>query len=94
MGRLFGGVLGATTTTLFPVLGVAAFLGAGYRVPLAGIMFVAETTGQPRFVVPGLLAAVTAYLIMGSSSVTDYQQPTTSPAAATDAPPTDPGITQ
>jgi CIC family chloride channel protein len=40
-------------------------------------MFVAETTGQPGFVVPGLLAAVSAYLIMGSSSVTNYQQPTT-----------------
>ena len=36
-----------STTTLFAVIGVAAFLGAGYRVPLAAVMFVAETTGQP-----------------------------------------------
>jgi CIC family chloride channel protein len=61
------------------VIGVAAFLGAGYRVPLAAVMFVAETTGRPSFVVPGLLAAVAAELMMGSSSVTEYQ---VDPAAA------------
>ncbi|MEI7755273.1 MAG: chloride channel protein [Actinomycetota bacterium] len=59
--------------TLFIVIGVAAFLGAGYRVPLAAVMFVAETTGRPSFIVPGLLAAVIAELMMGSSSVTKYQ---------------------
>ena len=37
------------------MIGVAAFLGAGYRVPLAAITFVAEATGRPGFVVPGLL---------------------------------------
>ena len=60
-------------TTLFVVIGVAAFLGAGYRVPLAAVMFVAETTGRPGFVVPGLLAAVAAELTMGRSSITAYQ---------------------
>jgi chloride channel protein, CIC family len=74
VGRLIGGLVGDAGSTLFPVLGVAAFLGAGYRVPLAAIMFVAETTGQPFFVVPGLLAAVTADILAGSSSVTTYQR--------------------
>ncbi len=74
VGRLIGGLVGDAGSTLFPVLGVAAFLGAGYRVPLAGIMFVAETTGQPFFVVPGLLAAVTADILAGRSSVTTYQR--------------------
>ncbi len=59
-------------TTLFVVIGVAAFLGAGYRVPLAAVIFVAETTGRPGFVVPGLLAAVAA-VTMGRSSITAYQ---------------------
>ena len=59
---------------LFTVLGTAAFLGAGYRVPLAAVMFVAETTGRPGFVVPGLLAAVSAELMMGSMSITTYQR--------------------
>jgi CIC family chloride channel protein len=72
-GGLVGHVFNRQDLTLFIVIGVAAFLGAGYRVPLAGVMFVAETTGRPSFVVPGLLAAVAAELVMGRSSVTDYQ---------------------
>ena len=59
---------------LFVLVGVAAFLGAGYRVPLAAVMFVAETSGRPSFVVPGVLAAVAAELLMGRSSVTRYQR--------------------
>ena len=35
------------------------------RVALAAVMFVTETTGRPGFVVPGLLAAVAAMLVMG-----------------------------
>ena len=59
-GALVGGVANRSDLDLFIVIGVAAFLGAGYRVPLAAVMFVAETTGRPSFVVPGLIAAVAA----------------------------------
>jgi CIC family chloride channel protein len=76
-GRVLGGAFGLLDTSLFTVIGVAAFLGAGYRVPLAAITFVAETTGRPGFVVPGLLAAVVADLMMGTESVTTYQRPHT-----------------
>ncbi|HKN41015.1 MAG TPA: acetate uptake transporter, partial [Acidimicrobiia bacterium] len=72
-GRLIGGAVGGPNESLFVVLGIAAFLGAGYRVPLAAVMFVAEATGRPGFVVPGLLAAVVAQLVMGTSSVSPYQ---------------------
>jgi CIC family chloride channel protein len=72
LGRAFGGAVGSTDS-LFLVIGIAAFLGAGYRVPLAAIVFVAETTGRPGFVVPGLIAAVVAELMMSHMSVTDYQ---------------------
>lgn len=74
MGRLVGGAIDAPNVTLFIIVGVAAGLGAGYRVPLAAVMFVAEATGRPGWVVPGLLAAVGADLMMGDSSVTPYQQ--------------------
>ena len=47
--------------------------GPGYRVPLAAVMFVAEATGRPGFIVPALLAAVAGELVMGRSSVTEYQ---------------------
>jgi len=81
-GRFVGGAVGALDTSLFTVIGVAAFLGAGYRVPLAAVTFVAEATGRPGFIVPGLIAAVVAELLMGTSSVTIYQH------AAADAAPT------
>src|SRR5262249_33091192 len=90
-GRLVGGAFNELDTSLFTVIGVAAFLGAGYRVPLAAVIFVAETTGRASFVVPGVIAAVVAELLMGRRSVTTYQlgfsgeqqvMPTT-PAAAT-----------
>ena len=60
--------------TLYVLLGIAAFLGAGYRVPLAAVMFVAEATGQPGFIVPALFAAVAAELVMGDQSITTFQR--------------------
>ena len=74
VGRLVGVVIPSADEGLFTVLGTAAFLGAGYRVPLAAVVFVAETTGRPGFVVPGVLAAVSAELMMGSMSITTYQR--------------------
>ena len=73
-GQAIGMLVGSPNPSLYPVLGIAAFLGAGYRVPLAAVMFVAEATGRPGFVVPGLIAAVFAQLLAGSSSVTAYQR--------------------
>jgi CIC family chloride channel protein len=73
LGRAAGGIVDRADDTLFTILGVAAFLGAGYRVPLAAVMFVAETTGRATFVVPALIAAVAADLVMGDACVTSYQ---------------------
>jgi CBS domain-containing protein len=76
LGAATGAAVGASDTTLFPLLGVAAFLGAGYRVPLAAVVFVAESTGRPGFVVPGLIAAASSQLLIGSASASAYQQDT------------------
>jgi chloride channel protein, CIC family len=73
-GSIIGNFVDPKDLTMFIVIGVAAFLGAGYRVPLAAVMFVAETTGRPSFIVPGLFAAVAAELMMGTASVTRYQR--------------------
>lgn len=74
LGRITATVTGTPSSGLFPILGVAALLGAGYGVPLAAVMFVAETSGRPSYVVPALLAAVAADLASGTESVTDYQR--------------------
>ncbi|HEY9555390.1 MAG TPA: chloride channel protein [Acidimicrobiales bacterium] len=73
VGRAMGGIFDSANATLFPVVGMAAFLGAGYRVPLAAVVFVAEFTGRPGFVVPGLIAAVVAQLVMGKASISPHQ---------------------
>ena len=84
-GATIGGAVNRGDLELFIVVGVAAFLGAGYRVPLAAVMFVAETTGRASFIVPALLAAVAAELVMGRSSVTTYQRSSTPAATSTTA---------
>ena len=73
VGKICGVAVGDPNSTLFPLIGVAAFLGAGYRTPLAGVVFVAEATGRAGFVVPGVIASVAAQLMMGNESVSPYQ---------------------
>ncbi|MDP7353429.1 MAG: CBS domain-containing protein, partial [Acidimicrobiales bacterium] len=51
----------------------AAFLGAGYRAPIAAVMFVAEVSGG-SFVVPALVAAAVSQVVAGPSSVAEHQQ--------------------
>ncbi len=59
--------------TIWPILGLAAFLGAGYRTPIAAVMFVAESSGGSA-VVPALIAAAVSQLVAGASSVSSAQQ--------------------
>jgi CIC family chloride channel protein len=75
LGRAVGVLVPGLDDHLALIVGIAAVLGAGYRVPLAAVVFVAEATGRPGFVVPALLAAVAAELMMGRASVTAYQRP-------------------
>ncbi len=72
-GQFVGVALDATSTGLYATLGLAAFLGAGYRAPIAAVMFVAESTGAAAFVVPALVAAAVSQVVGGPSSVTEYQ---------------------
>lgn len=77
MGAAVGGALGRVLPgppSLFAVVGIAAFLGGAYKVPLAGVAFVAETTGAPGYVIPGLLAAALGYLVSGPGSVSLRQR--------------------
>ena len=51
-GALIGAVIAAIVNnvdlSLCIVIGVAAVLGAGYRIPLVAVMFVAEATAAQR----------------------------------------------
>jgi chloride channel protein, CIC family len=74
IGRFASGAFGMADSDLLLVVGMAAFLGAGYRTPLAAILFVAETTGHPGFVVPALVATAASQLLVGDTSVSDQQR--------------------
>lgn len=63
-----------TATSLYAIIGLAAFVAAGYRTPLAAITFVAETTGNPWVLIPAMLASVVSYLSMGNHSISDQQR--------------------
>ncbi|MEM8923756.1 MAG: chloride channel protein [Actinomycetota bacterium] len=58
---------------LWPILGLAAFLAAGYRTPIAAVVFVAESTAGAA-VVPALIAAAVSQLVAGASSVSAAQR--------------------
>jgi chloride channel protein, CIC family len=77
MGAAAGGALGHVVpgpASLFAVVGMAAFLGGAYKVPLAGVAFVAEATGAPGYIIPGLLAAALGYLLSGPGSLSAHQR--------------------
>ncbi len=79
LGRIVGDVLDqvglgdAEDARLWPILGLAAFLAAGYRTPIAAVMFVAEST-RGTAVVPALIAAAVSQLVAGPSSVSIAQR--------------------
>ncbi|MFT3853718.1 MAG: chloride channel protein [Ilumatobacteraceae bacterium] len=79
VGAICQQLVHAPNAYLFPTIGIAALLGAGYRTPLAGVAFVAEATGQPGFLVPALLAAAASQLTMGRHSFSTYQRQERSP---------------
>ena len=72
LGRVVEGIVG-TGTSLFAVVGAAAFLGAGYRTPIAAVVFVAEASRGPGFIVPALIATAVSQLLMGAQSVSSAQ---------------------
>lgn len=62
-----------TNEALWTVLGLAAFLAAGYRTPIAAVMFVAESSAGAA-VVPALISAAVSQLVAGNASVSAAQR--------------------
>ncbi|MGP8070603.1 MAG: chloride channel protein [Candidatus Bathyarchaeia archaeon] len=78
MGASFGGLFGEAffplKVDLFVAVGMASFLAAGYKTPLAAVAFVAETTAGPGYLIPSLIAAAISYSVSGEASVSDRQK--------------------
>ncbi|MGH9605863.1 MAG: chloride channel protein [Terracidiphilus sp.] len=59
---------------LYAAVGMASFISAGYKTPLAAAVFVAEATGAHAFIVPALIGAAVAYAISGDASASADQR--------------------
>jgi len=75
LGRVFGqSIVHAQAVDLYCAIGMAAFIAAGYKTPLAAVAFVAETTGTPAYLIPALIGAAVAYAASGEASVVVSQR--------------------
>lgn len=77
-GGSFGTAFGqlavhSSSVELYAAVGMAAFISAGYKTPLAAVVFVAEATGGHAFIIPALIGSAVAYAVSGDSSVSGDQ---------------------
>ncbi|MBT9331037.1 chloride channel protein [Paracidobacterium acidisoli] len=59
---------------LYAAVGMASFIAAGYKTPLAAVVFVAEATGGHAFIIPALIGAAVAYAVSGDASASGDQR--------------------
>ncbi len=67
-------VVHSNSLELYAAVGMASFIAAGYKTPLAAVVFVAEATGGHAFIVPALIGAAVAYAISGEASASGDQR--------------------
>jgi hypothetical protein len=64
-----GAILGITEPAsigLYSMIGMGAMMAGSLQAPLAGLIAILELTGNPNFILPGMLAVVAATLTSGS----------------------------
>ncbi|MEI8082819.1 MAG: chloride channel protein, partial [Actinomycetes bacterium] len=66
-------LLGLDNVTLLALVGAGAFLGAGYRIPLAGAGLITETCGASLPTALGIGAVAIATVLIGRQSASDTQ---------------------
>lgn len=73
IGQLFAEAIGRGHAHLLSLLGAACFLAAGYRLPIAGMLWVSEQSGTVVISIAGLAAIAVSQLLMGDASVSEAQ---------------------
>ena len=66
-------IVHSTTPALYAAVGMACFISAGYKTPLAAVVFVAEATGGHAFLIPSLIGSAIAYAVSGDASASGDQ---------------------
>ncbi|MBM4244476.1 MAG: hypothetical protein FJ148_11770, partial [Deltaproteobacteria bacterium] len=76
VGEIVTRALDRGESNFLPLLGGACFLAAGYRIPLAGMLMIAEASGNLTLTVIGMFAIGTGQVLMGDDSVSDAKRDT------------------
>lgn len=75
LGTAFGQLaVHSPSLELYAAVGMASFIAAGYKTPLAAVVFVAEATGGHAFIIPALIGSAVAYGVSGDASVSGDQR--------------------
>jgi CIC family chloride channel protein len=67
-------VVHSSSVELYAAVGMASFIAAGYKTPLAAVVFVAEATGGHAFIIPALIGSAVAYAVSGDASASGDQR--------------------
>jgi CIC family chloride channel protein len=76
IGQLVATLVGHRSTRVYPLVGAACFLGAGYRLPVGTAMLVAEGSGDLAVAAAGLVAIAIGQVFMGEESVSEAKADT------------------
>jgi chloride channel protein, CIC family len=75
IGKIFAhSVVHVSGIDLYAAVGMASFIAAAYKTPLAAVIFVAETTGGLSVLIPTLIGSAVAYAVSGEASVSADQR--------------------
>jgi chloride channel protein, CIC family len=74
LGTAFAQLAHRPSLELYAAVGMASFISAGYKTPLAAVVFVAEATGGHAFIIPSLIGSAVAYAVSGDASVSGDQR--------------------
>ncbi len=74
LGQFAAVAIGRPGAVVLPLIGAACFLGAGYRIPLAGVMLVADAYGHAGVIVLAIAAVVVSQAFMGNTSSNPAQR--------------------
>jgi len=67
-------IVHSSSIELYAAVGMASFIAAGYKTPLAAVVFVAEATGGHAFIIPALIGSAVAYAVSGDASASGDQR--------------------
>ena len=74
VGSLVAQALAHGEALVFPIIGAASFLAAGYRIPLSCMLWVGEASGSLVLTLGGAIAIAVSQVCVGDASVSESKR--------------------